>query len=189
MRKLLFQSFFQRPLTEQATCPRPDSCRGTRRCNSARHTAAPRPKPLDPRNRCRVMQWLRAGDPCAEQCLLRRRTFWYSLRRLATSRRRSFGHGARDQKHARCTGANLSCDPRPEMGHCPRRLRTRWRVFCRQLRGGRRGLANRSRRPSYSGLSATACCDFAGTPFPARSNAKKRHVHLRPGRRLRLSLW
>ena len=81
---------------------------------------------------------------------------------------------------------NLSMRPPTEMGYCPRRLRTRRWMFCRQLRGGRRGLANRSRRSSYSRLSATARYDFAGTSFPARSNGKKRHFHLRLWRQLRL---
>jgi hypothetical protein len=83
-------------------------------------------------------------------------------------------------------GTNLSCDPRPEMGHCLGRLRTGWRMFRQQLRGRRRGLANRSCRPSYSRLPTAARYDFAGTPRPARSNDQNRRFDLRLWRPLRL---
>ena len=53
--------------------------------------------------------------------------------------------GPGDQEHARCAGANLSCDPQSEMGGRGRRLRPGWRLFRRQLRGGRRRLRGRSR--------------------------------------------
>ena len=186
MRKLLFQSFFRGPLTEPAPALDEAAVEELAAALQARRAATPRQKPLDPRNRCRVMQRVRAGDPCAEQRLLRRRAFRYPVRRLAAPRRRSHGHGAGDQKHARCAGANLSCDPRPEMGRCPGRLRTGWRMFCRQLRGGRRGLASRSRRSSYSRLPAAARYDFAGTSRPARSNGQNRRFDLRLWRPLRL---
>src|SRR5580765_4269435 len=132
------------------------------------------------------MQRVRAGNSCAEQRLLRRRAFRYPVRRLATPRRCSHGHRARDQKHARCPGTNLSCDPRPEMGRCAGRLRTGWRMFRRQLRGGRRGLASRPCRPSYSRLPAATRYDFAGTSRPARSNGQNRRFDLRLWRPLRL---
>ena len=83
MRKLLFQSLFRSAVHRTGAVA--GRCRGGRTRDRARPrgAAAARPQPVDPRGRCRLLQWMRAGDPRAQQCLLRRRTFRAALRRLA----------------------------------------------------------------------------------------------------------
>ena len=72
------------------------------------------------------------------------------------------------------------------MGRRRRRLRPGWRLLCRQLCSGRRGLASGSRRSSYSRLSSAAHEDLAGAALSARSNGQKCRSHLRIWGRLRL---
>ena len=107
MRKLLFQSLFRAPLTEPA--PSPDQAAVEELAAAVGRTAraAPRPEPLDPRNRRRILQRLRAGDPRAEQCLLRRRALRHPLRRVPAPCRCAAGHGTGDEKHARGAETNL----------------------------------------------------------------------------------
>ena len=82
-----------------------------------------RPQPVDPRGRCRLLQRLRAGDPRAQQRLLRPRALRPALRRLAAPCRRADGDRAGHQEHARGAGAHLRRDARSEMGGRGRRLR------------------------------------------------------------------
>jgi len=146
--------------------------RRTRHGLAACRPATPRQKPLDPRNRCRVMQWLRAGDPCAEHCLLRVERF--GIRFVASPAHADVllvtGPVTKNMRDAL---ERPIMRPPTRNGHCPRRLRTRWRVFCRQLRGGRRGLADRF--PSIFIFAAVRHrpLRFAGTIFPTRSTRQK----------------
>ena len=59
MRKLLFESLFRPPFTEQA--PPLDDAAVTELATAVgrRCAAAPRPKPLDTRGRRRILQWMR----------------------------------------------------------------------------------------------------------------------------------
>ena len=93
-----------------------------------------RPLAVDPRGRRRLLQRLRAGDPRAQQRLLRPGALRPALRRLAAPRRRAAGHRPRDQEHARGAGAHLCRHARPQMGGGGRRLRARRRRVRRQLR-------------------------------------------------------
>ena len=161
MRKLLFQSLFLSTVDRSRTIA--GRCRGERARNSRRPrgAAAARPQFVDPRGRCRILQWVRTRNPRAQQCLLRRRAFWTSLRRLAASRRCVDGDRSGDQKHARSAGAHLSCDPQSQMGDRDRRLRAGWRLFRRQLRGRWRCLRSHPGRPPHPRLSAYSnwrCC-------------------------------
>ena len=69
--------------------------------------AQTRPQPGDPRGRCRLLQWLRAGDPCAQQSLLRFRALRPALRGLAAPCRCADGDGPGDREYARGAGAHL----------------------------------------------------------------------------------
>ena len=154
MRKLLFESLFRRPFTEQA--PSPDDAAVTELAagRRPRRAAAARPKSLDPRGRRRILQWLRTRNPRAQQRLLRRRALRPALRRLAAPCRCADGDRPGDQEHARRAGAHLSCDPQSQMGRRGRRLRAGWRLFRRQLRGRRRRLRSDPGRPPHSRLPA-----------------------------------
>ena len=110
--------------------PADDAATGRTRATALNAPRAPaRPQPVDPRGRCRFVQRLRTGNPCAQQCLLRSRTLRLAFRRLAAPRRCAAGDGAGDQKHARGPAAHLQCDARSEMGRRGRRLRHRRRMF------------------------------------------------------------
>ena len=80
------------PLTEPAPVPTMPRLRHWRQ-RRPRRTAPARPQPCHPRGRCRLLQWLRAGNPRAEQCVLRSRTVRAALRRFAAPRRCAHGDG------------------------------------------------------------------------------------------------
>ena len=75
---------------------------------------APRPQPVDPRGRRRLVQRLRAGNPCAQQCVLRSRALRLPLRRLAAPRRCPAGHRPGDQEHARALARTYDATPEPK---------------------------------------------------------------------------
>src|SRR5882724_4843969 len=184
MRKLLFQSILRGPLTEHA--PALDEAAVEELATALRRAARRR------LGRSLSIREIDAGscNGCELEIHALSNAYYdverFGIRFLAAPRRRSHGHRARDQKHARCAGTNLSCDPRPEMGRCPGRLRAGWRMLRWQLRGGRRGLASRSRRPAYFRLPTDARYDFAGTSRPARSNDQNRRFDLKLGKPFRL---
>ncbi len=154
MRKILFESLLRRPLTEPP--PAADDAALAELAAQRRPRGAPpaRPQPVDPRGRCRLLQRLRAGDPRAQQRLLRSRALRPALRRLAAPCRRADGDRPGDQEHARGAGAHLQRDARSEMGGRGRRLRARRRHLRRQLRGGRRRLGGGAGRPAHPRLPA-----------------------------------
>ena len=130
MRKLLFE----RPAAarrspsrrRRSTMPRSRAGRAAR----PRGAAPARPQPVDPRGRCRLLQRLRAGDPRAQQRVLRPGALRPALRRLAAPCRCAAGHRAGD--HATCDeapGAHLARDAGSQMGGGGRRLR-RWMAAC-----------------------------------------------------------
>ena len=123
MRTLLFESLVRRPLTEARARARRRGARRARRSARPRGAAPARPQPVDPRGRCRLLQRLRAGNPRAQQRVLRPRALRPALRRLAAPCRRAAGDRAGDQEHARGAGAHLRRDARSEMGGGGRRLR------------------------------------------------------------------
>ena len=129
MRKILFESLMRRPLTEPP--PAPDDAALAELAAKRRPRGAPpaRPQPVDPRGRCRLLQRLRAGNPRAQQRVLRSRTLRPALRRLAAPRRRADGDRPGDQEHARGAGAHLQRDARSEMGGGGRRLRASTAAF------------------------------------------------------------
>ena len=117
MRKLLFESLFRRPLTEQAPSPGRRRRGGTLQPPLGQcRAAAARPEPFDPRDRCRILQRMRAGNSRAQQRLLRRRALRPPVRRLAAPCRCPDGDRTGDQKHARGAGAHLSRDARTRNG-------------------------------------------------------------------------
>ena len=138
MRKLLFQGLFRRPLTEPAPAVGDAELAELASQLDASRQAASRPQPLDPRGRCRLVQRLRARDPCAEQRLLRPRAFRPALRRLAAPCRRASGHRTGHQEHAQALELTARRDAGAEMGGGGRRLRPERRHFRRVLRGHRR---------------------------------------------------
>ena len=112
MRKLLFESVFRRPLTERAPSPDDAAVAELATALGQCRAAAARPKPVDPRGRCRILQRMRAGNSRAQQRLLRRRAVRPAVRRLAAPCRRPDGDGAGDEKHAR-GAANAPITRRP----------------------------------------------------------------------------
>ena len=116
MRKLLLQGLSDGPLTEPAPRRRRRRARGAGGAARPRGARAARPQPRHPRGRRRLLQWLRAGDPRAQQRLLRPRALRPALRRLAAPCRRAAGHRAGHEEHARGAGAHLCRDARPRNG-------------------------------------------------------------------------
>ena len=64
-------------------------------------TPAARAKPVDPRGRCRLMQWLRTRDPRAQQRVLRSGALRLRFVALAATCRRTARDRAGHQEHAR----------------------------------------------------------------------------------------
>ena len=158
MRKLLFKSLLQAPLTE----PPPRSRRrGARRAGAERSSGASRRRlgrsAVHPRGRCRLLQRLRARDPRAQQCLLRPRALRPALRRLAAPCRRAAGH--RPGHAATCArrwSAPISATPDPKwvvaVGDCA----LDGGVFAGSYAVRRRRLRSRARRPPHPRLPADA---------------------------------
>ena len=138
MRRTLFEGLTRSPLTE----PPPsadDAALAELAANVDRAARRRLGRSLSiRRSRCRLLQRLRAGNPRAQQRVLRPRTLRPALRRLAAPRRRAAGDRPGHQEHARGAGAHLQCDAGSEMGRRGRRLRRGRRHIRRQLRGGRR---------------------------------------------------
>ena len=115
MRKLLFESLFRRPFTEQA--PSSDDAAVTElvaAVGRARGGASAEVSPyakstLDPAMDA-------ARNPRVEQRLLRCRALRSPVRCVAAPCRCVDGDRSGDEEHARRVGAHLSCDPQPEMG-------------------------------------------------------------------------
>ena len=112
-----FAGLFQGPLTEPP--PPPDDAAlaelaGRRRPGGA---APARPQPRHPRGRRGLVQRLRAGDPRAEQRVLRPGALRHPLRRLAAPRRRAAGHRPGDRATCRqALEAHLRGHAGAEMG-------------------------------------------------------------------------
>ena len=100
MRKMLFESLTHGPLTEPP--PAPDEAALAELAKSVNRAARAQARPfaIDSRGRCRLLQWLRTGNPRAEQRILRPRTFWLALCRIPAPCRRADGHRAGDQEYA-----------------------------------------------------------------------------------------
>ncbi len=164
MRKLLFESLFRRPFTEQA--PSTDDAAVTELAMAVGLAARRR------LGRSLSIREVDAGscNGCELEIHALNNAYYdverFGLRFVASPDGNRTGH----EEHARRVGAHLSCDPQPEMGRRRGRLRPGWRLLCRQLRGGRRSLASGSRRSSYSRLSTAAHQDLAGAALSARSN-------------------
>ena len=125
MRKLLFESLFRRPLTERAPSPDDAAVAELATALGAGRAATARPEPVDPRGRCRILQWMRAGNSRAQQRLLRRRAVRPAVRRLAAPCRRPDGDRTGDEKHARgARSAPIMRRPNPKwvvaVGDCAR---------------------------------------------------------------------
>ena len=105
--RLVFKNMLSRPVTEAA--PAPDDA-GLAELAANLDRAAKRRlgrSLADPRGRCRLVQWLRAGNPRAEQRLLRSRAVRAEIRRLAAPCRRAAGDRPGHQEHARGAAAHL----------------------------------------------------------------------------------
>ena len=127
---------------------------------------------VDPRGRCRLLQRLRAGNPCAQQCLLRPRALRPALRRLAAPCRRAAGDRPGHQEHARGAGAHLRRDARPEMGGGGRRLRARRRHVRRQLRRASAASPASCRSTCTSAAARHAPCNCSKGCWPC-SNRRR----------------
>ena len=160
---------------------------GARRRRRARRAPPARPQPVDPRGRRRLVQRLRAGDPCAQQRVLRPGALRPALRRLAAPCRRAAGDRTGDQEHARGAGAHLQRHARPEMGGGGRRLRARRRHLRRQLRGGRRRRGGGAGRSPYPRLPAVRRRNCSRVCWPCSTEHLRPDVHFVKGRAAALS--
>ncbi len=186
MRKILFESLLRRPLTEPPPAGR-GRAGGARDPRRSRGAPPARPQPVDPRGRRRLVQRLRAGDPRAQQRVLRPRALRPALRRLAAPCRRADGDRAGHQEHARGARAHLRRDARPEMGGRGRRLRARRRHLRGQLRGGRRrrgGGAGRSPHPRLPAASGAIAQGSAGAARGTRSRLDRSADPASSGKRM-----
>ena len=128
MRKLLFQSFFRGPLTEQA--PALDETAVEELATALKRAARRR------LGRSLSIREVDAGscNGCELEIHALNNAYYdverFGLRFVASPRHADVLLGpTRDEEPARGAGANLSCDPRPEMGRCDGRLRAGWRRF------------------------------------------------------------
>ena len=167
MRKLLFKNLIRRrsPIRRPPpTRPRLPSLRQRRPCRAS----PARTQPCDPRGRRRLLQWLRAGDPRAQQRLLRSRALRPAFRRLAAPCRRADGDGpvTKNMREALERTYNATPDPKwvVAVGDCAAmagfsRIAMRWS-------GGVSG--GRARRSPHPRLPAAAGAVAQGPARPAR---------------------
>ena len=162
MRKTMIESLLRGPLTEPP--PAPDEAALAELAQSVKPHRARQARPLavDPPCRCRFLQRLRTGNPCARQRLLRSRALRPALCRLAAPRRRADRDRPGHREYARGAEAHLRRHARSEMGGRDRRLRRRWRNICRQLRGRRWRQGCGAGRPAHSRLPAFAYRNLNG---------------------------
>ena len=153
MRKLLFQSLFRRPFTEQA--PSPDEAALSELATAVGRAARRR------LGRSLSIREVDAGscNGCELEIHALNNAYYdverFGLRFVASPRHADVlmvtGPVTKNMREA--LERTYHATPDPEMGGRDRRLRAGWRLLCRQLRGGWRRRRSRSGRPSHSRLS------------------------------------
>ena len=123
MRRMLFKSLVHGPLTEAAPAADDAALAELAAAGRPRRTTTPGPDALDPRGGRRLLQRLRARDPCTQQHRLRSGAVRSALRRVAAPRRCAARDGSGHHEHARSARAHVPGDAGPEMGRRRRRLR------------------------------------------------------------------
>ena len=156
--RLLFGELMRGPLTEPAPPDLDERCaRRTGAAGGPGGAPAARAQPVDPPGRCRLVQRLRARDPCTQQRLLRPRALRPALRRLAAPRRRAARDRPGDRNMREALYRTWAATPDPKwvvaVGDCA----LDGGIFEGILRRRRRRFGSHSGRSAHPGVPAGPC--------------------------------